>query len=220
MSKVDREGRVMNILNIAGKNQRALAAGLLILLVNLTNGFVVFAHGGEDHGDAKPKSTANAKGIVTHSSRLGEIEIMVKHPDLEPDKATEGRLFLTSFATNAPFSGANATVEIESENGNVYTVAIESSEQAGSYALKIPAMPLGVYKMLASVSHGGETDATTFSGLQVKVPVLVVEGETSWLTQTAIFLVFGLVIVLLGGLIYVVWRFAGGPSVNEDPISV
>ncbi len=210
----------MNIRNIAGKNQRALTAGLLILLVNVTNGFVVFAHGGEDHDDTKPKSTASAKGIVTHSSHLGEIEIMVKHPDLEPDKATEGRLFLTSFATNAPFSDATSVVEIESENGTVYTLALESSEQAGSYALKIPAMPLGVYKMRASVTHGGETDTATFSGLQVKVPVMAVEGETSWLTQTAVFLIFGMVIVLLGGLLYIVWRFADGPGVNEDPISV
>ena len=29
----------------------------------------ILAHGGEDHGDQKPKSTANAKGIVSHSAR-------------------------------------------------------------------------------------------------------------------------------------------------------
>lgn len=179
----------------------------------------ILAHGGEDHGDQKPKSTANAKGVVSHSARLGDIEVMVKHPVFEPDQTTTGRLFITRFDTNEPFKDTVAKVEIESANGAIFTVTVEAGELPGAYSLKFPALPVGNYKMRTNVSHGGETDTVTFSGIDVKPVSSAVEGETSWLTKTIIGIVFSLVLVLLGGLLYYVWRFADGPKVIEERLS-
>ena len=72
---------------------------------------------------------------------------------------------------------------------------------------------------LINVSHDGETDTATFSGIEVKPPALTAEGESSWFTQLVIGGVFMLVIVLLFGLVYFVWRFAAGPGVNEEALS-
>ena len=179
----------------------------------------VHAHGGEDHGDQKPKTTANAKGVISHSSRLGELELMVKHPAMEPDKSTTGLLFITKFETNEPFKLVEAKVEVESASGSIYTAKVEMGEQPGTYNVTFPAMPAGVYTMRANVSHDGETDTATFSGIDVKPPAVTAGGASSWLSGLLIGFVFLLVIILLIGLMYFVWRFAAGPGVNEEALS-
>ena len=191
-----------------------LCSSFLVLLPT-----AIFAHGGEDHGDQKPKSTSNAKGVVSHSTRLGDLEVMVKHPAMEPDRSTTGVLFITKFETNEPFKLAAAKIEIESDNGAIFNAAVEAGDQAGTYKVTFPAMPGGVYKMRANVSHDGETDTATFSGIDVKPTASTAEGETSWLTKSVIGVVFLLVVFLLSGLVYFVWRFAAGPGVNEEALS-
>jgi hypothetical protein len=178
-----------------------------------------YAHGGEDHGDQKPKTTANAKGVISHSSRLGELELMVKHPAMEPDKSTTGLLFITRFETNEPFKLVEAKVEVESANGSVFTAKIESGEQAGTYNVTFPAMPAGIYTMRANVSHDGETDTATFSGIDVKPAATTADGSSSWFSGMLIGIVFLVVTILLIGLMYFVWRFAAGPGVNEEALS-
>ena len=204
------------------RGQIARYIGFFILgsvLFTVASPTAMLAHGGEDHGDAKPKSTANAKGVVSHSTRLGELELMVKHPAMEPDKPTTGLLFITKFETNEPFKAVDAKVEVESANGTIFNATVAAGEQAGTYSVTFPPMPSGVYKMRANVSHDGETDTATFSGIEVKPPAQTAEGETSWFTQLVIGVVFLLVIILLFGLVFFVWRFAAGPGVNEEALS-
>lgn len=179
----------------------------------------ILAHGGEDHGDQKPKTTSNAKGVISHSTRLGEIEIMVKHPAMEPDRSTTGALFITRFDTNEPFKLAVAKIEIESPNGTIFNAATEAGEQPGTYRVMFPAMPAGVYKMRTSVSHDGETDTATFSGIEVKAAASAAEEVTSWFSRFAIGLLFILVLFLLFGLVYFVWRFAADPGVSDEALS-
>ena len=78
---------------------------MLILSVFFTA--PIFAHGGEDHGDAKPAVTSNQKGMVARTARAGEFEILLKHSPLEPDTETAAKLFITRFATNEPFADPN-----------------------------------------------------------------------------------------------------------------
>ena len=177
------------------------------------------AHGGEDHGDQKPKTTANAKGVISHSTRLGEVELMVKHPAMEPDKSTTGLLFITKFETNEPFKLVEAKVEVESASGSIYTATVGSGEQPGTYNITFPAMPAGVYTMRANVSHDGETDTVTFSGIDVKPLAATAGAASSWLSGILIGIVFLVVIILLVGLMYFVWLFAAGPGVNEEALS-
>jgi cobalt-zinc-cadmium efflux system membrane fusion protein len=180
----------------------------------------VQAHGGEDHGDAKPKTTANAKGVISHSSRLGEIEVMVKHPAMEPDRSTTGLLFVTRFETNEPFKPVDAKVELEAASGSIFTATVATGEQAGTYNVAFPAMPAGVYTMRANISHDGETDTATFSGIDVKPASPTAGVGSSWFSGTLIGVVFLVVISLLIGLVYFVWRFAASPGVNEEALSV
>jgi len=197
-----------------------LVLGLLGLFLSST--IVVLAHGGEDHGDQKPKTTSNAKGTVTHSTRLGDLEVMIKHPTLEPDLATQGQMFVTSFATNEPVAKVAAAVEIETSNGLVMTANVEGAGQPGVYILRIPALPQGTYVVRANLTYKGETDTATFSAFQVEPKAIAADGGSpTFLRSAGILVVFGSVIVLLAGLGFLVWNVTDRSSIrNEEAVSV
>lgn len=211
----------MNFLKAISNVKKSAIILLLSTLFLLTgNRTQTFAHGGEDHGDSQPKSTASAKGTISHTARLGEYELLLKHLLLEPDTATVAHLFITKFQTNEPIDKASATIEFESANGSVTEVIIEKTETAGSYNVKIPALPQGIYIVRAKLTYNGETDTATFSGVEVKSQLAVpAESDLSW-TQTALIaFVSALVLGLYGGLVYFVWRFAGDEPMKEETVS-
>ena len=192
-----------------------LATAFLLLFSVLFAGgggaFKTFAHGGEDHGDSQPKTTASDKGIVSHTARLGDFELMLKHPPLEPDTATSARLFVTDFKTNAPAGDVAPAIEIESSNGSVAQAAVEKTDAAGSFTVKIPALPEGTYVVRTKLAYKGETDTATFSGVEVKPQpaASTADAGMSWARFALITFIFTLVLALFGGLIFFVWRFAG-----------
>ena len=150
----------MKAISIVNFKLRSIATALLLSLAfSLFGGAAqVFAHGGEDHGEAKPATATTNAGTVTRSARLGDFEIMLKHSLLEPDTGAAGRLFITSFATNEPVADANPAIEIESASGAVTEIPIEKTDAAGSYTVKIPALPEGAYTIRAKATAGGKAN--------------------------------------------------------------
>ena len=189
---------------------------LVLLYIGVSQ---VFAHGGEDHGDEKPKAATNEKGTFTRSAKLGEYELTFKHPVLEPDTATGAKLFITDFKTNAAIEKAQAAIVLESADGSIVQTSIEKTAAAGSFNVEIPALPQGVYTIRAKLTYDGETDTATFSGVEVKMPsVASPENEMSWARTALIAFIFALVLALFGGLIYFVWHFADGESLREETV--
>lgn len=181
----------------------------------------VFAHGGEDHGDAKPKTETTGKGTVSHSSRLGDLEVMLKHPSFLPDTATSARLFVTKFETNAGFAEAAPAIEIESVNGSVIEAKIEKTGTAGVFNVNLPALPNGTYTIRTKLSHGGETDTATFSGVEVApAPIFPADGDgMSWARTVLIGFIFLIILALFGGLIYFVLRYSEGKPITQETVS-
>lgn len=180
----------------------------------------VLAHGGEDHGEAKPATATTTAGTVTRSVQLGDFEIMLKHSALEPDTATTGRLFITRFATNEPIGDANPSLEIESASGTVTEVSIEKTNAAGSYVVKIPALPEGTYIFRTKVG-GGKTNTATFSGVQIahQEATAADAGGTSW-TQTALIVILILfALALFGGLAYFALRVFKDKPIRGETVS-
>ena len=203
------------------KIKKSVAAALLVNSLLFFGGpFHAFGHGGEDHGDSQPKTAPSEKGTISRTSRIGELEVMVKHPFLEPDTATLAKLFLTKYATNEPSTDkATAAIEIESSNGNVTQVTVEKGDTAGSYNLKIPALPEGSYTMRAKITYAGETDTVTFSGLKVEHPAAETVTGMSWLRTILIFLTGSFVFALFAGLMYFVWRSADEGEIRNEAVS-
>lgn len=202
--------------------KRTSVIGFLFLLFIAGSALQIFAHGDEDHGDAKAKTQTTDKGTVSHSSRLGDLEVMLKHPLFKPDTATEARLFVTKFDTNEAFKDVAPAVEIESATGAVTQAVIEKSETAGVFSVKFPALPEGTFTVRTKLTHGGETDTATFSGVEVKNQSLLEaeNGGISWLRTVLIGFVFLLVLGLFGALSYFVWRFSStGEPINKETVS-
>lgn len=181
----------------------------------------ILAHGGEDHGDQKPTTVANAKGTVSHTTRLGEIEMMLKHPELVPDTATSGKLFFTKFETNEPVDKVSPAIEIESADGSITQAAVEKTDDAGIFSVKIPALPQGTYVVRAKVTTKGETDTGTFSGVEVKPESTGSVGGDgfSWLRNVLIGTIFLIVIALFGLLVYFVLRFSASDQIDKETVS-
>lgn len=208
-----------NIVEVcrSGKSPVAL---LLFLVLTFGSQAQTFAHGGEDHGEAKPKTTASDKGIVSHTARLGDFELMLKHPQMTPDTATAARLFVTEFETNESIDKAIPAIEIESANGSITQAAVEKTDAPGSYTVKIPALPQGNYTVRARLTYDSETDTATFSGVSVAAqPIIETENGMSWTRTALIALIFALVLTLFGALIYFVWRYAEGEPVSGEAVS-
>ncbi len=168
----------------------------------------IFAHGGEDHGEAKPTTAKTTAGAVTRSARLNDFEITFKHPSLEPDTAATGRLFITKFATNEAFGDANPAIEIESATGTLTQISVEKSDMVGNYVVRIPALPEGIYTARARVTTTGKTDTATFSGFEIarQEPAATETGSNSG-TQTALLVLLTLLAFgLFGGLAYFTQR--------------
>lgn len=207
------------ITAIIGKKISAI--GFLLLFLLAGNALQVFAHGGEDHGDEKPKTETTDKGIVSYSKRLDDLEVMLKHPVFAPDTATTGRLFVTKFETNQGFAEVTPAIEIESSGNSVTEAKIEKTDTAGVFNVSFPALPQGTYTIRTKLTHGGETDAATFSGVEIKnAPIISSEsGQMSWVQTFLIIFVFSIVLGLFGLLIYFVLRFSEGKPMAEETVS-
>ena len=214
----------MKAINHNNLNRRRLATALLLSLMLIFGGTAlpVLAHGGEDHGDEKPKTATTDKGTVSHTSRLGGYEIMLKHPALEPDTATSARFFVTKFETNEAAENATPAIEFESANGAVTQAEIEKTDAAGSFLIKIPVLPEGVYTIRAKLTYGGETDTATFSGVEVSHAAETADAgnASSWLGTILLFLTGAIVLGLFAGLFYLAWRTAGKEKIGgEEAVS-
>ncbi len=204
----------------ADLKQSGLAIAFLIFTL-FGNAMQIFAHGGEDHGDAKPKTETTDKGTVSHSSRLGDLEVMLKHPLFLPDTATTARLFVTKFETNAGFAEVTPAIEIESATGAVTEAKIEKTDTAGVFNVGFPALPQGTYTIRTKLTHDGETDTATFSGVEIKLASIVSAdgGGMSWARTILIAFIFLIVLALFGGLISYVLRFSEVRATTEETVS-
>jgi hypothetical protein len=214
----------MKVINTVNFKLRSLATTLLLsfALALFGNATQVLAHGGEDHGEAKPATATTTAGTVTRSVRLGDFEIMLKHSPPEPDKATAGRFFVTRFATNEPVGDANPAIEIESATGAVTEIPIEKTDAVGSYTVKIPALPEGTYAIRTKAATGsGKTDTATFSGVEVahQEAAAADAGSSSWWQTALMAMLFLVALALFGGLAYFAVRVFKNKPLGETTVS-
>ncbi len=214
----------MKLTNPGKINRRnLLPAFLLFCLTVFGNAAQIFAHGGEDHGDEQPKAATTTKGIVSRSARLGDFEATLKTPVLEPDAAAAARLFITKFATNEAVGDAVPTMEIESPGGSVAQVAVEKTDAAGSYNLKIPALTEGNYTIRTNLKSAKGSDTATFTNVAVahsEAAAAASSGATSWLGSVSLFSVGAIVAGLFGSLFYLARRMAAGEKqIGEEAVS-
>lgn len=204
------------------KSGRSGLAALLpaVLLAFLAGGTNVLAHGGEDHGDEKPKTETTNKGIVLRTLRLGDLEITIRHLPLEPDTAAAARLFITRYATNEPVDATSLQVAVESSNGSIIEIPTEKGATAGTYVMQIPGLPEGGYSLRATVTSGGTTSTATFSGVEVSHQEVATAGSAaSWFQFLLTGGFFLLGFALFAGLVYLAVRVVRHKPLREETVS-
>ena len=177
----------------------------------------VFAHGGEDHGDAKPAVVSNQKGIIARTARAGDFEVLLKHSPAEPDTETAAKIFVTRFATNEPFADAQPIIELTAKDGKTFAVSAVKADAPGSYSFTLPPLPAGDYTVLVELNALGKAATATFSSVSVEhseAASATVSG--SWARTALMVLTAIIVLGSFGGLIIYAFRFARREPVNEE----
>lgn len=178
-------------------------AAMVVLALAILNlgGLTVFAHGTEDHGDKKAPAVSAGTNMIVRVARVGDLEVVIKDPPIEPDKEIPARVFVTHFATNEPVVGAKIVVVFQGIT--VAEVGAVPSTTPGMYDVKLPPLPQGQYKLVARVEHDGENKTTEFGSVGVVPLPVASNGIVAWWARTALLVIGGLTVLgVLGAFIY------------------
>lgn len=183
--------------------EKQILLALIVLAAALPS--VLFAHGGEDHGDKK--AVAAGPGLIARTVRVGDYEVMMKHPTLEPLHEQSARLFITRYATNEPVKEATANLVIAAKGKEPIKVSSKPSARAGEFELTLPPLDSGSYTFSIAVKTGGAEESANYGAVSVETPTPVTVGGN--LTDTKNVLLWLLVVLLLavvGVSSYRVWH--------------
>jgi hypothetical protein len=189
------------VLNTKG---RALAAVFAAFAVALTFSHVrVNAHGGEDHSEKKAPTVSTGTNMIVRAEHVGDLEVTIKHPPLEPDKELAARVFVTRYGTNEPIAGAKVVVVFAAAGGMPVEVAAVASNTLGIHEVKFSPMPRGDYTLMARVEVGGAAQAVEFGAIKVApLPPPAAADESSWARIALLALGMLVGIGLLGLVLY------------------
>jgi len=162
---------------------RTLAAMLAAFATALAFSHVhVNAHGGEDHSEKKAPTVSTGTNMIVRAEHVGDLEVTIKHPPLEPDKELAARVFVTRYGTNEPITGAKVFVVFTAAGGVPVEATAAASNTPGIHEVKFSPMPRGDYTLAARVEVGGATpQAVEFGAIKfAPLPPPAAADESSW----------------------------------------
>ncbi len=113
-------------------------------------------------------------------SRVGDFEVAIKHPPVEPDKEIAARVFVTRFETNEPVSKAQVFLAF-GDGGGAPEVAASASSTPGIYEVKLPPLSKGQYKLIARLDVNGTSGTAQYGAIEVTLdPPAAVENASAW----------------------------------------
>jgi hypothetical protein len=195
--------------------RRGAAMVVIALFILNLGGLIVFAHGDEDHGDKKAPAVSAGTNMIVRVARVGDLEIVIKDPPIEPDKEIPARVFVTNFATNEPVVGAKIVVVFQ----GIAPVEVSAvpSTTPGMYDVKLPPLPQGQYKLVARVEHDGENKTAEYGSVGVAPLPVVPNGIVASWARTALLILGGLTVLgLLGAFIYKLVPAARRPRIRGE----
>jgi hypothetical protein len=195
---------------------------LIGIIANLANPLLIFAHGGEDHGEAKPQTSVK-QNIETRTAVKGDFEILLKNTLIEPDKEISGKLFLTSHETNEPISNAKITFLVEGEDGKKTEILVNATNNPGVYSLILPPIPQSTVKLSAKINHSGKDEIVSFGTSEIKpAPIESATENTSWARSTLLGLGAVGLLILLGLIAFLLFKNfrSKTQTIEQDTVSV
>lgn len=182
--------------------KKVLALGFILLALPSASS----AHEGHDDGAKKPAVTADS-GMVARTVRVGDYEVMMKHPALEPLHEHSARLFITRYATNEPVKETTANLVIAAKGKEPLKVAAKPSSRAGEYELTLPPLDSGVYSFSVTVKVGGVEQRADYGAVTIELPKTVAaENNAAGAMKMLLWLLGGLLLSGAGVMSYRVWH--------------
>ena len=176
----------------------------------------VQAHGGEDHGDQKVTAAPAGGGLLARVARAGDYEITLKQPNLEPDKETAARLFVTRYNTNEPIAKANVVLLMQDADGARESAAKEGATP-GLYELKLPPLRSGTVRLSARVGANNATETADFGPVLVAAPPVTAPADGATWARTALLTLGWLTVFgLLAGFLWLMIRRARRGATEEE----
>lgn len=151
---------------------RGYAASIIIVLMMVVLGALspapVYAHGGEDHGDAKP---AAAQGIGPRLATGSDLFDLVALPTAKDGGKL--RIYLSDASTNIPIKGA----QIDVTRGDKTVKAVEGK---GFYELDAPWVKMPAHQDLTFAITLGDASDLLIGTLDIPDPAAVAKHDSVW----------------------------------------
>lgn len=162
---------------------------LLLLLCWLAS-VPTWAHGGEDHGDAKAATPAGAT-YFSAAAASEQFEVLLRYFPLKPGGDADMRVFLSDFATNAPIKGAQFIFTSPEDPKLKFTT---TEKGPGEYLVETTFPAKKAYSLTVQVTAGDRADLLLLEGIAVgkELPVAAAPATaapslfSSWKTILAL----------------------------------
>ena len=168
-----------------------------ILILLLLIPALVFAHGGEDHGDAK-KEGAKPAAYFSSEAVSDVYELLAKYQPLMPGKEATLKLFVSDFNSNAPVDSAALQIAV-ADNPNIKLVVTQIDK--GVYEVKGIFPDKKSYNLTVSINSSLGPDLILLNeiavGKELEKPATAVHADTNWYQSAWFFGIAGLLAGLL-----------------------
>lgn len=158
---------------------------------------LAFAHGGEDHGDAK-KTSVSPVSYFSSEAASEIYEVLLKYSPIVPGKETSLRLYLSEYNTNIPVDSAKLEITVAG-NPNIKIAVVRLDK--GVFELKATFPEKKAYNLVININSNAGIDLIQLSnieaGKELPVPTSESSPHSHWYSSNWFFGLTGLLLGLL-----------------------
>ncbi len=145
----------------------------IILLFLLWLPAAAFAHGDEDHGDAKKTAATGSQKYFSSEAVSDKYELLVRYNPIVPGKDATLKLFISEYNSNKPIDSAALQVTVAG-NPNIKVTATRLDK--GLYELKTNFPQKKAYNLVVNINSYAGVDLIQVNAIEAGKE-LVVESE-------------------------------------------
>ena len=158
---------------------------------------LAFAHGGEDHGDAKKTSISPASYFSSEAA--SEVyEVLLKYSPIVPGKETSLRLYLSEYNSNKPIDSAKLEITV-ADNPNIKITAVKIDK--GVFELKATFPAKKAYNLVVNINSYAGIDLIQLNNIEAGKELTAATTESkphsNWYSSNWFFGLIGLLTGLL-----------------------
>lgn len=135
---------------------------------------IAFAHGGEDHGDAKKTAVSPASYFA--SEAVSEIyEVLLKYSPIVPGKESSLRLYLSEYNNNKPIDSAKLEISVAG-NPNIKIAVVRIDK--GVFELKATFPEKKAYNLVVNINSYAGIDLIQLNNIEAGKELTVATTES------------------------------------------